>query len=39
MLKKAAVSRYLFSAARVAYVFTTIAAVFAALALLNVGGH
>ena len=39
MLKKSIVKDYLLSAARVAYVFTTVAAVFAALALLNVGGH
>ncbi len=31
--------KYLISTARVVYVFTTVAAVFAALALLNLGGH
>jgi hypothetical protein len=39
MLKKSAVNYYLLSAARVAYVLTTVAAVVAALAVLNIGGH
>jgi hypothetical protein len=39
MFNKSAVSRYLLSAARVAYVFATVAAVIGALALLNIGGH
>ena len=39
MLKKAVANRYLLPAARAAYVLTTVAAVFAALALLNVGWH
>ena len=39
MSKRSAVSRYLLSAARVVYVFATVTAVLAALALLNVGGH
>ena len=39
MLKKSAVNRYLVSTARALYVLATITAVFAALALLNVGGH
>ncbi len=39
MLKKSAVNHYLLSAARVAYVLATVAAVVAALAVLNIGGH
>ncbi len=39
MLKKSVVNRYLLSAARTLYVLATVTAVFAALALLNVGGH
>ena len=39
MLKKSTVSRYLLSAARVAYAFATVTAVLAALVLLNIGGH
>lgn len=39
MLKKSTVSRYLISTARVIYVFGTVAAVFAALAMLSIGGH
>ena len=38
MLKKTAINNYLLSAARVAYVATTLAAVLAALAVLNIGG-
>ena len=39
MLKKSTVNGYLLSAARVIYVFGTVAAVAAALAILNIGGH
>ena len=39
MLKKSAVNRYLLSTVRVVYVFGTVAAVVAALAILNIGGH
>jgi len=39
MLKKSTVNRYLLSTARVIYVFGTVAAVVAALAILNIGGH
>ncbi len=39
MLNKSAVNRYLLSAARALYVFATVAAVIAALAVLNIGGH
>lgn len=39
MLKKSTLNNYLLSAARTAYVVATVAAVLAALALLNVGGH
>ena len=39
MLRRSEVSRYLLSAARVVYVFATVSAVIAALALLNIGGH
>ena len=39
MLKKSTVSRYLLSTARVVYVFGTVAAVVAALAMLNIGVH
>ena len=39
MLKRSVVNRYLLSAARALYVFTTVAAVLAALAVLNIGGH
>ncbi len=38
MSKRTAINSYLLSAARVAYVATTFAAVIAALALLNIGG-
>lgn len=39
MFKKSTVHSYLLSAARALYVFVTVAAVFGALAVLNVGGH
>lgn len=39
MSKKSAVNRYLLATARVVYVFGTVAAVVAALAVLNFGGY
>lgn len=39
MSKKTALNHYLLSAARVIYVFGTITAVLAALAMLNFGGY
>ena len=39
MMKKSVVNQYLLSAARVVYVFGTVAAVIAALVILNIGGH
>jgi len=39
MFKKSTVHSYLLSTARALYVFVTVAAVFGALAVLNVGGH
>jgi len=39
MFKMSVLNRYLLSAARALYVFATVAAVIAALAILNKGGY
>ena len=38
-MKMSGLKNYMLSVARALYVFVTVAAVFGALALLNIGGH